>query len=233
MKFEGFQPANSRQREVKISHSFSTLIITFICIVFFSVITILYLERALQLHAKTKTKHYNLQATKHFNLQANTPYLRDITIFIDSLNKIAVKRIKFIGSDFFKKNVISKGNQIPKIRSYSNSTSHDDDDFKDRYFLGTENSGPDRSNNSRKHAMWSAKGGEPAEICYQYTQQGRCALVPCPGQSSARPHYRGFVREMYNSQLSTEVLANRTRGACELCTIYSRQCLVSHAHRSF
>jgi hypothetical protein len=68
-----------------------------------------------------------------------------------------------------------------------------------------------------------------SEICYHYTEAGRCALAPCPGQQTAHTHYRGFVREV---QYPAPAHPNRTYGACFMCSLYSRQCMVSVAHRS-
>eukprot|EP00291_Cryptomonas_curvata_P007537 CAMPEP_0172204112 /NCGR_PEP_ID=MMETSP1050-20130122/31724_1 /TAXON_ID=233186 /ORGANISM="Cryptomonas curvata, Strain CCAP979/52" /LENGTH=320 /DNA_ID=CAMNT_0012882533 /DNA_START=320 /DNA_END=1282 /DNA_ORIENTATION=+ len=83
---------------------------------------------------------------------------------------------------------------------------------------------PGKTNTSSSDGSSSTAG----EICYHYTEAGRCSLAPCPGQQAAHTHYRGFVREV---QYPGPAHPNRTYGACFMCSIYSRQCMVSVAHR--
>ena len=183
------------------------------------------MERAIQLHSGTKARSYTFRS--------NALSLRNVSAIADDFYKVSLKRILPHGRlGFAKQGLVQKYGNDNNQSSHFDSTSHDtDDNFKDRYFQGSETFDKDISNSSKSHAVWSAKGGKSADICYQYTERGRCALVPCPGQPAASTHYRGFVRELNNTALSADVLANRTRGGCELCTIYGRHCLVSHTHR--
>ena len=88
---------------------------------------------------------------------------------------------------------------------------------------------PPRPTAGKTNTSFSDKSSSTAgEICYHYTEAGRCALAPCPGQQVARTHYRGLVREV---QHPGPAHPNRTFGACVMCSIYARQCMVSVAHR--
>lgn len=220
--FRNIKKLTSQERNQNVTRKYMVLLITFSSLLILSISSIVYVAASVRRNSKVTVRTVSRELSQelvHFDNQVFAKE-SEISVKLEQLPS-ASPAIPLQASQSVNIPENTKLPEIPAAKSptddaqvlnYTDYTDPPEDDL-DNYF-GALNGSSSKRTRTRDDA------------CYRYNA-GKCHLSPCPGKKSASSSFSGFVRELDASKSPK----NRTRGACHMCTVHPKQCLVSRAHR--